>query len=70
MGKYGYPSIRQKLGDNAQRMRRCIVVKRILGPTFLKLRQNAMNSTDQSLNHLFRPASLGVLGVSVNSIVI
>jgi hypothetical protein len=34
-------------------MLRCIVVLKILGPTFLKLRPNAMNSSDQSLKHVF-----------------
>jgi hypothetical protein len=35
------------------RMRRCIVVQKIPGPTFLKLRPNAMNKSDQHLSHLF-----------------
>jgi hypothetical protein len=35
-------------------MCRCTVVQKIPGPTFLKLRPNAMNSSDQSPNHLFK----------------
>jgi hypothetical protein len=34
-------------------MLRCIVVQKISGTTFLKLRLNAMNSGDRSLDHLF-----------------
>jgi hypothetical protein len=36
--------VSQKLGENARRMCRCIVVQKIQGPTFLKLKPNAMNS--------------------------
>jgi hypothetical protein len=35
MAQHGDPSFRQKLGDNARRMRQCIVVQKIPGPTFL-----------------------------------
>lgn len=54
MGKHGDPPVSQQLGDNARRTLWCTVVqRRVPGPTFLKLRPNAVNSTDQPLNHLF-----------------
>jgi hypothetical protein len=47
------PHFAKNLEDSARRLRRFIVVQKIPGPTSLKLKPNAMNSSDQSLNHLF-----------------
>jgi hypothetical protein len=48
----GFPHFAKNSGDNVQRMHWCIVVQKIPGPTFLKLRPNTINLRDESLNHL------------------
>jgi hypothetical protein len=54
MGKQGNLSFHQKLGHNARRMRRRTVVQGIPEPAFLKLMPNAMNWSNQLLNHLLQ----------------